>query len=849
MLKKINSGFSLVELLAVIVIIGILSTVSIVAYNRYISKSRDEAYIQNRNNLVVAAKSYIQANKKQAPKAVGDSVTIKLSTLQSNNYFFGDVLSENGDVCNDAYVTVYKYDSNNYSYLPHICSDGGSGEETISPVIQDINFSENNEFNNAYVKFEIWGNNASSEDEVSAKIISYNYNIYADSGTGEYRNIFSSGAISVKNKKVLSSKTVNLTPYINITEQNKIKISITAVNEYGLKTNKESVLNINDNEGPRCGEIIGQAGDKWLTKEDYDEGKRRTITVKCEDNGSGCQKSEYKSTWPKKDKKSVDMGSIFIMDNFYKKGDTGDSANEHRTECEVSVKVDIVPPIINVKAYKRDADDNKQGSVIASTTSTDGQTKTINVGDYANANGSDSWLNNANYPHGVVYQINVNDDLELKSLKWEYNNLSLPIGSSPADVKEIRGHDDVDLTGVNSDSLYVSLSGQGMRYGKITVEDKAGNVSVVNVYANIDRAAPTAPTVHGRTKPTSGDYYGRWEEIKNNHYTFGTWHNGYVYTAANGSTDELSGLDGYYATSIGQSSDITNSKQDHRSIDIEGDVIIKYHSCDKAGNCNSDVVNHVMLDRTPPTTPTVHGRTKPTSGDYYGRWEEIKNNHYTFGTWHNGYVYTAANGSTDELSGLDGYYATSIGQSSDITNSKQDHRSIDIQGDVIIKYHSCDKVGNCNSDVVNHVKLDRTSPTCSVSKTNTGIYGVSGYVSCSDSLSGCSGYSYGGLTYSKSYGVTDNAGNSGSCYVSVSSYDCNCSTCGGECNNWISEYSCDCHWTCYQANGGIAFITQSYSPGSCVAFAGPFVQTCDTCGGYCASYAPTYSCNCSTCYQ
>ena len=648
-------------------------------------------------------------------------------------------MSENGDVCNDAYVTVYKYDSNNYSYLPHICSDGGSGEETISPVIQDINFSENNEFNNAYVKFEIWGNNASSEDKVSTKIISYNYNIYADSGAGEYRNIFSSGAISVKNKKVLSSKTVNLTPYINITEQNKIKISITAVNEYGLKTNKESVLNINDNEGPRCGEIIGQAGDNWLTKKDYDEGKRRTITVKCEDNGSGCQKSEYKSTWPKKDKKSVDMGSIFIMDNFYKKGDTGDSANEHRTECEVSVKVDIVPPIINVKAYKRDADDNKQGSVIASTTSTDGQTKTINVGDYANANGSDSWLNNANYPHGVVYQINVNDDLELKSLKWEYNNLSLPIGSSPADVKEIRGHDDVDLTGVKSDSLYVSLSGQGMRYGKITVEDKAGNVSVVNVYANIDRAAPT--------------------------------------------------------------------------------------------------------------TPTVHGRTKPTSGDYFNRWEEIKNNHYTFGTWHNGYVYTAANGSTDELSGLDGYYATSIGQSSDITNSKQDHRSIDIQGDVIIKYHSCDKVGNCNSDVVNHVKLDRTSPTCSVSKTNTGIYGVSGYVSCSDSLSGCSGYSYGGLTYSKSYGVTDNAGNSGSCYVSVSSYDCNCSTCGGECNNWISEYSCDCYWTCYQANGGIAFITPSYSPGSCVAFAGPFVQTCDTCGGYCASYAPTYSCNCSTCYQ
>ena len=189
---------------------------------------------------------------------------------------------------------------------------------------------------------------------------------------------------------------------------------------------------------------------------------------------------------------------------------------------------------------------------------------------------------------------------------------------------------------------------------------------------------------------------------------------------------------------------------------------------------------------------------------------------------------------------MDGYYATSIGQSSDITNSKQDHRSIDIQGDVIIKYHSCDKVGNCNSDVVNHVKLDRTSPTCSVSKTNTGIYGVSGYVSCSDSLSGCSGYSYGGLTYSRSYGVTDNAGNSGSCYVSVSSYTCACQTCGGNpyTTSYMDYFRNGCPSGATQWSGSVG------KPGDSSGDVGWFL-----CEVFETHYTPTYSCNCSTCYQ
>ena len=58
-LKKNNKGFTMVEILAVVVIIGILSGVAIPAVSRYISKSKKQSYATMESSIYDGARNYI----------------------------------------------------------------------------------------------------------------------------------------------------------------------------------------------------------------------------------------------------------------------------------------------------------------------------------------------------------------------------------------------------------------------------------------------------------------------------------------------------------------------------------------------------------------------------------------------------------------------------------------------------------------------------------------------------------------------------------------------------------------------------------------------------------------------
>ena len=80
--KKNEKGFSLVELLAVVVILGLLSAVAIIGVNSIIKNTEKKYYDTQRNTLKMAAQSYTQDNRSSLPKTIGSSTEITLKTLQ-----------------------------------------------------------------------------------------------------------------------------------------------------------------------------------------------------------------------------------------------------------------------------------------------------------------------------------------------------------------------------------------------------------------------------------------------------------------------------------------------------------------------------------------------------------------------------------------------------------------------------------------------------------------------------------------------------------------------------------------------------------------------------------------------
>ena len=110
MLNK--KGFTLVELLAVIAIIGILSGVAIMAVSKYQIKATNDVYKNFEKQLKDSTINYLTSNIDQIPDQ-GTTSKIYAKTLKENNYLddLVDPITEskmciNDNTANDSYVIV-----------------------------------------------------------------------------------------------------------------------------------------------------------------------------------------------------------------------------------------------------------------------------------------------------------------------------------------------------------------------------------------------------------------------------------------------------------------------------------------------------------------------------------------------------------------------------------------------------------------------------------------------------------------------------------------------------------------------------------------------------------------------
>ena len=302
-------GFTMVELLAVIVILGILTTISIVGIQRIMGTAKQKYYESQEQSMVAAARNFSEKNKQYLPKINGHVSNVSLKKLVDSKYI-EKVVDYSKKNCSedDSFVQIFYYD-NEYQYLPYLkCETWSSKDITNNQDIQ-FDFTFSGDVTNATLKYKV-------EDQTNG-LATYYYTIYSND-----KVVYTSEKYIVNTKSV--EKTISLTEYI----PGNIKIVMTGVSQKGMSNSNSATHSYgtgSDSATVQCGTVTGEST-SWTTG-------NRKITVACIDatNGIKCARSSFTKEFTTSKK----TGTITIKD---KEGNSVD--------CPVNVYVDKDNPTV-----------------------------------------------------------------------------------------------------------------------------------------------------------------------------------------------------------------------------------------------------------------------------------------------------------------------------------------------------------------------------------------------------------------------------------------------------------------------------------------------------------------------
>lgn len=119
-----RKGFTLMELLAVIVILGIVFVIALPTISNVITNTKEKVYISNEQMLTNAAKNHLYSEHSTFSEQIGQTITIKLSELQEKDILNTIIDPNDSDIECNGYVKVENIDGNKYNYNSYLkCGD------------------------------------------------------------------------------------------------------------------------------------------------------------------------------------------------------------------------------------------------------------------------------------------------------------------------------------------------------------------------------------------------------------------------------------------------------------------------------------------------------------------------------------------------------------------------------------------------------------------------------------------------------------------------------------------------------------------------------------------------------
>lgn len=112
-----NKGFTLVEVLAVITIIGLLALITVPTVDSIIKRGKEDAFVVQKEAILSSLKNWAASKTLTLPTVNGETLTTTIGELKVSGFLEVETKNPMNDLCfsNDTILVVTRK-NNNYTY-------------------------------------------------------------------------------------------------------------------------------------------------------------------------------------------------------------------------------------------------------------------------------------------------------------------------------------------------------------------------------------------------------------------------------------------------------------------------------------------------------------------------------------------------------------------------------------------------------------------------------------------------------------------------------------------------------------------------------------------------------------